>query len=342
MSSILVVEGEGLVAGLLKETQGIEEHRIVVVLKGEDAVQFALRETPSLIIIDLMYFGFDGYEVLRRLRDHPKSIHIPIIVLSANHSLADKVHILELGADGYISKPFAKDELLAHVRRQLCRVQQSSLSPLTQLPGGLQLERAIDYKLNSSEPWSILYLDLGNFKAFNDVYGFLAGNNMILLVGNICQRVTYDYGNTDDFVGHVGGDDFVIITTPDRAKTLCRHILAQYKKESVVFYRREDLERGSISGLDRKGRPYQFPLVSLSIGIVSDQVCCSHTVDEIGTLMAEAKRHAKHSSNNVFHISSQWNEPRQNDSHLSYLSSSYHPGHKLFHFLEEDVLAEFK
>src|SRR6202035_2114352 len=112
---------------------------------------------------------------------------------------------------------------------------QSTLSPLTHLPGGLQLERAIDYKLRGSDPWSVLYLDLDNFKAFNDAYGFVAGNDMILLVGHICQRVVYDYGNADDFVGHVGGDDFVIVTTPEREKMLCRQILAQFKAESPLF-----------------------------------------------------------------------------------------------------------
>ena len=345
MPSILVIEGEGVVTRLLKETLGIGEYQTVTVLNGEDAVQFALRETPHLIILDLMYPGVDGYEVLRRLRDHPKSMHIPIIVLSAYNSLADKVHALESGVDSYLSKPFVRDELLAHVRRQLRRVQQSSLSPLTQLPGGLQLERAIDHKLNSSELWSILYLDLDNFKAFNDVYGFPAGNNMILLVGNICQQVVYDYGNSDDFVGHIGGDDFVIVTTPDRVKTLCRHILTLYKQESALLYRPEDLERGTISSLDRMGRPYQFPLVSLSIGIVSNRVRCSHTIDEIGTLAAEAKRHAKQSADNVFQISPQWSKSRQGRSHRSHSSSSYHPvrhfGHGLFRLSPEDVFAEF-
>ena len=344
MSSILVVEGEGVVARLLQENLGVKEYQTVMILNGEDAVQFALREIPSLIILDILLPGVNGYEIIQRLREHPKSMHVPIIVLSAYSSLADKVRAFELGVDSYITKPFNAAELLAHVRRQLSRVQQSTLSPLTRLPGGVQLERAIDYKLRSREPWSVLYLDLDNFKAFNDVYGFLAGNDMILLVGNICQRVVYEYGNTDDFVGHIGGDDFVIVTTPDREKLLCRHILERYKQESAVLYRKEDLERGSISGVDRKGRPYQFPLVSLSIGVVSDRLRCSHSIDEVGTLAAEAKRHAKQSSSNVYHISSQWNKPPQDYPYLSHSPTSLAfvgpVGRSLFHFAEEDAFAE--
>ena len=346
MSSILVVEAEGSITKLIQNHLGREGYQATTVLNGEDAVLYTLREIPSLIILDVMLPGVDGYCIIQQLRDHPKCMHIPIIVLSAYGSLVDKVRAYELGVDSYITKPYNFDELLAHIRRQLCRLQQSTLSPLTRLPGGLQLERAIDYKLRDARPWSVLYLDLDNFKAFNDAYGFMAGNDMILLVGHICQRVVHEYGNADDFVGHVGGDDFVIVTTPEREKLLCHHILSCYREESVLLYHQEDLERGSISGVDRKGRPYQFPLVSLSIGVVSDRFHYSRTVNEIGTLTAEAKRLAKQSSNNVSRISLEWRHPLREHSHVSQASNSFNLvgnfTHNFLHFAEEDVLVEFK
>lgn len=355
MINILVVEDERLIARLLKDILEVEGYQTVSILNGEEAIQFALREAPQLIILDIMLPGIDGYEVIRRLREHPKCMHIPIIVLSAFSSPANKAHAFDLGVDCYITKPFNADELLASVRRQLARMQQSSLSPLTQLPGGLQLERAMDYKINGIDPWSILYLDLDNFKAFNDVYGFLAGNSMILLVAQICQQVVHDYGNVEDFVGHIGGDDFVVVSTPDRAKLLCHHILKRYYAESRKLYRPEDVERGTISGLDRKGRPYQFPLVSLSIGVVSGQFYYPHSLEEIGSLAAEAKRRAKQSPDNVFFLSSPWNLPHTNYSHaLPHVSSSAYIGsmpmlvrqdggvtsaHERFHLME-DMFAE--
>ncbi len=317
MTTILVVEDEPTLAELLKETLDIEGYSTVTVLNGEDAVEFALREMPQLIILDIMLPVMNGYEVVKQLRDHPKTMNIPIIVLSACVSHADKTCAFELGVDNYITKPFDTDELLARIRRQLKRMQQGSLSPLTQLPGGLQLERAISSKLNSTDQWSLLYLDLDNFKAFNDVYGFLAGNNMILLVGQVCQRVVYELGNITDFVGHIGGDDFLIMTTPDKAQLLCEHILDRYKQQSMVLYKHEDLDRGSISGVDRKGRAYQFPLVSLSIGVVNNQFRHPHNLDEIGVLVADAKRHAKQSSDNVFSISPPRSIHYQDHSHMS-------------------------
>ncbi|HEY4035513.1 MAG TPA: response regulator [Ktedonobacteraceae bacterium] len=341
MFSILVVEGEGVITDSIKNHLASEVCQAVTVLNGEDAVQFALREMPSLIILDVMRSAFDVYQVIQQLRDHPKCMHIPIILLSPHGSLVDRVRAYELGVDSYIAKPFSIDEVLVHVRCHLRRMQQTTLSPLTQLPGGLQLERAIHYKLRGSDPWSVLYLDLDNFKSFNDAYGFLAGNDMILLVGHICQRVVCVYGNADDFVGHVGGDDFVIVTTPEREKALCRHILTRYKEESVALYRQEDLERGAIRGADREGHPFEFPLVSLSIGVVSDRFHGIHTLDDIGILTAEAKRLAKQSSNNVSHISLEWQHHLSDHflgSHATYPLNLVAPFERhLFRFVEEDA-----
>ena len=354
MADILVVEDELLIARLLKETLEIDGYQVVTMLNGEDAIQYALRETPHLIIVDIMLPDIDGFEVIQRLRDHPKTMHIPIIVLSALGEAEDKMRAYEKDVDGYITKPFNTDELLARVRRQLRRGLQNFLSPLTGLPGGIQVVRAIHCKLHETHPWSLLYLDLDNFKAFNDVYGFLAGNDMIVLVGNICQRVVYEYGNTDDFVGHIGGDDFAIVTTPDRSTLLCHHIVSRYKDQSTSLYYSEDLKRGSISGLDRKGCPCQFPLVSLSIGVVNNQIRKPRSIQEVSYLAAEAKRHAKQSNENVFSISSQHEKVSPDRNHLAYAPSFSqttpvfshapldHSRYDPLHFLGEHMLTEFE
>src|SRR6266516_3768606 len=356
MADILVVEDEQLIAGLLKETLQTEGYNVITVLNGEDAIKFALYETPHLIFLDLMLPGIDGYEVVRRLHTYPKTMHIPIIVLSSLGEPKDKISAFEIGVDDYITKPFDTDELLARVHAQLRRVQQNFLSPLISLPGGFQVEVAIKHKLSSMVPWSLLYLDLDNFKAFNDAYGFLTGNDMIRLVGRICQRVVRQYGNPDDFVGHVGGDDFIVVTTPEHAYVLCRSISEEYKKESSAFFRPEDLRRGLITGVDRKGRAYQFPLISLSIGIVTNHMQRPHSIQEVSYLAAEAKYYAKQSTDNVYYMTSY---PEKADHDISssvprYISSSGLPPtfaqianehahhYNLFRQTEKNLLEKYK
>ncbi len=355
MANILVVEDERLIAGLLKETLEMEGYQVVTALNGRDAVRHAFHETPHLVILDIMLPGIDGYEVISQLRSHPKTMHVPVVVLSALGEMAHKVRAYDNDVDGYITKPFDTDELLAHVRRLLRRGQQVALSPLTGLPGGMQVMRAIDYKLERADPWSMLYLDLDNFKAFNDVYGFLAGNDMILLVGKICQQVVYEYGNVDDFVGHVGGDDFIIVTTPERTEIVCQEIVARYKEESAALYRSEDYARGSICGVDRKGRPYQFPLISLSIGVMNSQTCRPRSIEEVSYLATEAKRNAKQSLDNIWYVSSHRRSSNRNElavvsgrsSHAStplmasFAASARHTG-ELGLFNERDMIAAFE
>lgn len=349
MITILVVEDDRTIAELLRETLEIEGYRTVNALSGEEAIRYALREMPQLIILDIMLPKMNGYEVIQHLRAHPKTVHIPIIALSARVTLADKVQAFELGADSYLTKPFDTDELLARIRSQLRRSQQYALSPLTKLPGGLQLEHAISDKLASSGVWSLLYLDLDNFKAYNDVYGFLAGNEMIVLVAHICQRAIYEFGNEDDFVGHVGGDDFLIMTTPDKSAVLGQKIVAFYEEQSRDLYRVEDIERGTINCLDRRGLSCQFPLVALSVGIINNQGKHIHRRSDLSILAAEAKRAAKQSPNHIFSLQtsssiSGWRTQRYHDC-TAYASTypfmTERPGQRAQHVAEQDILAEF-
>jgi diguanylate cyclase (GGDEF)-like protein len=348
MITILVVEDDRTIAELLRETLEIEGYSAVTARNGEEAIQCALREMPHLILLDIMLPKLNGYEVIQRLRSHPKTVHIPIIAISAKTALSDKVKAFELGADNYLTKPFDTDELLARIRSQLRRSQQYALSPLTKLPGGLQLEHAISEKVAGSDAWSLLYLDLDNFKAYNDIYGFLAGNEMILLVAHICQRVVYECGNTDDFVGHVGGDDFLVITTPDRAALLGQKILTLYREQSQDLYREEDVVRGTIHCLDRNGHSCQSPLVTLSVGIINNHGHFLHHLNELSTLAAEVKRAAKQTPEHLFSFfTSQTLDVRRERYHDCTTRSSSFPflanssQKRSGHFLESDTLAEF-
>ncbi len=290
---ILIVEDEPAIARLLHAMLEAEGYATLVEHTGEDGIDHALREMPELIILDLMLPGMDGFEVVKRLRSNARTAHIPVLILSARHDANDKVRALNSQANDYLTKPFNSDELLARIRTQLRQVRESLLSPLTGLPSGLRIEHAIAQTLNSTEPWSILYLDLDHFKAYNDVYGPLQGNDLIRLLGRVSTEVVRETGNVNDFVGHIGGDDFIVITTPERTQSICQQIVSQWDRESIAYYSPEDAQRGTLIAEDRQRQPQVYPLVGVSIGVVTNLHRPITTMEAFSRTAAEAKARAK-------------------------------------------------
>jgi diguanylate cyclase (GGDEF)-like protein len=185
----------------------------------------------------------------------------------------DKVAGLEAGADDYITKPFDNLELVARVKTHLRRAkQEKSFNPLTGLPGNILIEEEIKHRVaDTKRKFAVLYVDLDNFKAFNDVYGFLKGDEVIKFVAHIMNKNVKDLGNPDDFVGHIGGDDFITITTPEKLEVICRAIINQFDSTISLFYSSEDRKRGYIVTRDRTNQEIQYPFMSLSIAVVSNE-----------------------------------------------------------------------
>jgi diguanylate cyclase (GGDEF)-like protein len=300
--TILVVEDDPLIARVLRAMLEAEDFAATVVPTGEEAIQHALREVPHLLLLDLILPGMDGFEVVQHLRENVKTAHIPVLILSARHDTADKVRAFEIHVDDYLTKPFNVEELLARIRTQLRRVQENLLSPLTQLPGGLQVERAIGQTLREGTTWAILYLDLDHFKAYNDVYGFVHGNDLIRLLAQVASATVRDAGNVTDFLGHIGGDDFVVITTPDRVDVLCQQMLERFDRESRQFYTPDDQRRGVLEAPDRQGQRTTYPLVSLSIGVVTNQIRAITSIEEVSRIAAEVKHKAKETPGSTYFV----------------------------------------
>jgi diguanylate cyclase (GGDEF)-like protein len=290
---VLVVEDDPLVVRMLCSMLEVEGFATLVAETGEAAVEYALREVPHLVLLDLMLPRMDGLEVARQLRANVKTAHIPVVMLSARHDTADKVRAFDTRVDDYLTKPFNTEELLARIRTQLRHVEQNLLSPLTGLPSGLQVERAISQQLRETAPWAILYLDLDHFKAYNDVYGFLRGNDLIRLTGQTAIDTVRELGRLTDFVGHIGGDDFVVITAPERIDPLCQELIRRFDARSQTLYTDDDQQRGVLLARDRQGQERSFPLVTLSIGVVTNLHRPLTSVEEVSRIAAEVKRKAK-------------------------------------------------
>lgn len=306
---ILVVEDEKDIRELLKTYLAMQGFEVLLAADGEEALQVAQHELPHLVLLDLMLPGIDGYEVCRRLRRSIKTANIPIIMLTARCAMPDKLTGFEIGADDYITKPFDAVELLARVKTQLRHVEQALLSDLTGLPGNTATEQVIK-RLTSGqgEKWAILYVDIDNFKAYNDVYGFLKGNELIKAAARVLSQVVREKGSKSnglesvDFIGHIGGDDFVVTTTPDKVDAVCQEIIRRFDAEMSNFYSKEDWERGYIIAEDRRGQVVRHPVATLSIGVVTNQYRRIDNYWLVSKIAAEVKQKAKAEPGSSYYV----------------------------------------
>jgi GGDEF domain-containing protein/CHASE3 domain sensor protein len=173
-------------------------------------------------------------------------------------------------------------------------------NPLTKLPGNLAIEKELLTRLNEQENFSFCLIDLDNFKAFNDRYSFARGSELIKWLGDEIQEIIKGAGSEEDFLGHIGGDDFVFICGPERTEALCNMIIEKFDKGVSKFYDTEDIERGYIVSLDREDKPAIFPILTISIAVVNTDRTVVREPREVAEKVAELKQYAKTFPRSIF------------------------------------------
>ncbi|MEK7347976.1 MAG: response regulator [Candidatus Eisenbacteria bacterium] len=238
-------------------------------IKGLEEVR---RDPPELILLDVMMPGMDGYEVCRQLKLSPLTSRIPIIFLTAKATLDDRLEGLNAYADDYVTKPWEREELLFRVRNQLrTRRAQLSSNALTGLPGNVTIENELTRRIASGEKFAFLHLDLDYFKSYNDYYGYARGDGLIRFMASILVDAVRQHGAEGDFVGHIGGDDFVVITDPDRAWAIATEAKESFDARVASQYDAKDRERGKITVLSsRQGGVRSFDILTVTILLVSN------------------------------------------------------------------------
>ena len=298
---ILVVDDDRNLRKIIQTNLELAGYFVVCAGNGKEALDVLDGMQPDLVVLDVMMPIMDGMETARRIRMHPTNTHVPIIMLTAKGEVEDKLAGFDAGVDDYMTKPFGPQELLARVKAKIRRVEvDASLSPLTRLPGNLAIEAELRRRIDSQQPFAVLYLDLDNFKAFNDVYGFTHGDEAIVLIASTAVDVVRRRGTLQDFVGHIGGDDFIIVTEPGRAEEIAREIIDTFDRDIRKLYTPHDLRQGYIETRDRRGTLNRFPIMSLSIAIISSERRKLQNYAEIGEAAAELKRYAKSIGGSVY------------------------------------------
>ena len=269
---LLVVDDDPFIARLLEIELAAAGYAVRVANDGQQALDMVRREPPDLVITDVMMPHVDGFELTRMLRDDPATAGVSVIILTARGLSADKLEGFAIGADDYIVKPFDTPELLARVRGVLRRTKDlRDESPLTGLPGNVRVQEEIESRVDAQVEFALLYVDLDSFKAYNDRYGFGRGDDLIRALGRLLVDVTTELAPDDHMVGHLGGDDFVAMVSPDAAAIVAETLVQRFDRDAPGFYDPDDRERGHIEVVNRRGEPQRYPIVTLSVGIASTQ-----------------------------------------------------------------------
>jgi diguanylate cyclase (GGDEF)-like protein len=238
--------------------------------------------------------NMDGFELTRRLRQDPRTATVSIIMLTARGLSADKLEGFAIGADDYIVKPFDTPELLARIRGVLRRAKEMrAQSPLTGLPGNVRIEEEIDGLVERDQAFALLYADLDHFKAYNDHYGFMRGDQAIQATASLMEEVAREITDGDAFIGHVGGDDFVLIVPPEKATDTAEAIVARFDQEVPALYDPDDRDRGYVEVANRRGELQRFPLLSISIGVASTEKRSYAHYAEAVAIATEMKAYTK-------------------------------------------------
>lgn len=275
--TILLVDDDRTLRAILRANFEVVGYDVVDAADADGALAVLERSRLDAIVLDLTPKADDGAAIVRRIRTHPRGSHVPLIVLSAQMQGADAVRSLEAGADDVVARPFAPEEMLARVRGKIRRAEaDAALQPLTKLPGNGRIEAEIQARLDAGAPWSVLYLDLDGFKAFNDAFGFAKGDEVIKLVASVTLEAVRRCGADDDFVGHVGGDDFIIVTIPARAETIAEAVISAFDR-----------------GIRTTQHDTRVPYCTVSIAIIggsSGQTTYARVGERAAAVKKEAKR----------------------------------------------------
>ena len=291
---ILIADDDPDIRDILKITLSEEKYEVIETKDGEEALKAVFAKAPDLALLDYKMPKIDGRQVCRQIKKDLLLRHLPVIMVTGKGEISDKVDGIDAGADDYIVKPFEPKELLARIRMLLRRAEiDLEANPLTRLPGNVSILKELSKRLESKKLFSVCYVDLDKFKAYNDTYGFEHGDEVIRETARILIRTAQEKGGPEDFIGHVGGDDFVIVTVPENVDSICRKVIDDFEKAVPSFYSDNDRKKGFITAKDRKGVEQKFPLISISIGVVSNETRAITHVAQIGEIGAEVKSLAK-------------------------------------------------
>ncbi len=269
----------------------------------KDSIDIIRKFKPDIMIFS--YSKLKNKNLIEEIREDIGLSHTPIMVITNKYDIKNAIKELNGNVDDYIVKPFLSEELLARISRILNRHKIAlNANPLTKLPGNDSIKMEIQRRLDKKDGFCVCYADLDNFKAFNDYYGYEKGDIAIKITGEVIASVLekYDEGKRKNFLGHIGGDDFIFISDIENVRQICEEIIKEFDKKILSLYETKDLENGWIISYDRNGNKKIFPIMTLSISVVINHKGESRHIGEISKIGAELKTFIKKKEGSNFII----------------------------------------
>jgi len=287
---ILVVEDDFDISNMLRiyfQSQGYE---VAVAPRGRDALEMCRQQLPNIVVLDIMLPDIDGYEVCRQLRSNLRTSHIPIIFLTQKDERSDKIQGLELGADDYITKPFDVEELRLRVKNAIARATYESLTnPTTGLPSARLIEDQLR-RLLRRDNWGIIYIGIDRLEPFKDVYGFVAADEVLRYTAMVLGETADRIGTPEDFIGHIGGDDFLVITRKELIRPMVQDMTRRFSEGIVTHYDFKTRQQGYLVIRDDQGNEQRVGLMELAIGAITSDDGPFTDIREITEAAAAARR----------------------------------------------------
>lgn len=298
---ILIVDDEDQIRGVVAEFLEDEGFAVTQATTGKEGLAVLAGQTPDLILLDVGLPDMSGYEVCRKIRELAPTRHTPVIMFTAHNQDKDEVTGFDAGADDYIPKPFKPAKLLARITAAIGRsVRELDANALTHLPGNRAIIDEIQKRIAGNAAFSVLYFDLNNFKAFNDRYGFIRGDQAIKMTAEIIQKQTVAWKESGSFVGHIGGDDFVVITDVHDPGVLCETVIREFDASIPALYDEDDRARGMITSVDRRGNKIDFPLMGIGIAVVTNRHKSFSHPGEVALVAGDLKKWVKSAAGSAY------------------------------------------
>ncbi len=270
------------------------DYEFVCTCSKKTKLKKALLTVPDLIIVNEDGLEEQTIGICNFIRKDKDNAITPIIVTSSSRNEQHRLEILKNGVEYYIPKPL-NEQYFYYTIKNISHLISSNrcISALTGLPGNVQIENELKRRISSKGTYGILYVDLDNFKAYNDKYGFMNGDEVIKFTADIMRQTIQELGKRGDFLGHIGGDDFVAVVDYENSKKIGRNIVKNFDKGIKNFYTEEDLKKGSIRILNRKGKMEKYPIMTISVAMISNRYRRYSSSLEIGEEGAAVKKKAK-------------------------------------------------